>query len=175
MNYLSPIISESTRIPWTGTAIPPSCGFRLDYAHDSIEPFYLPNCPVRYKGLVTVEFAILVPILLWFMFVSLQYGWLLYNYAQVASAAGAGARFFVTLPTRGGSATSYGDTQAFVRNTAPKIGTNLAIATKVDGVSCTDATSITCQSALSKQGAVQATVTVTWSPIAPQSSQLKPA
>ena len=45
-------------------------------------------------GIVSVEFAIVSALLVYFLFGILQFGWLLNNYIMIENAVGAGARFF---------------------------------------------------------------------------------
>lgn len=140
-----------------------------------------PRSPVtqgmqRQHGIATVEFVLVVPVLIFLMFGIVQFGWLLNNYAKIANATASAGRFFAS---RVGSPTAKADT---LNNFNDSMGgmnnvitlANLSMVTAVAGVACTDATTPTCGEALTTASKVviasggsnwadqRATVAVTW-------------
>lgn len=140
-----------------------------------------PRSPVtqgkqRHHGIATVEFALVVPVLIFLMFGIVQFGWLLNNYAKIANATASAARFFasrVGSPTaKAETWTNFYDSMGGMDNVITRA--NLSMVTAVAGVACTDATSPTCGDALTTASKVviasgggnwadqRATVAVTW-------------
>lgn len=134
----------------------------------------------RQQGIATVEFTLVASVLVVLMFGVVQFGWLLNNYAKIASATASAARFFAT---RADSATASADTWSYFYNSMGGMdnvitrgnGTNgngsLSLVTGVAGQICTDATTPTCGDSLTTASKVvvnsdgsnqRVTVAVTW-------------
>lgn len=111
------------------------------------------------RGVVTVEFSFLLPVLLLILLGIAQFSWLVSNFIIVTHAASVGAH---QLASERGYSNPYSDTVASITNALGPIHAGINISASVNGVSCTSDS--TCQSALGTMAnapAAGSTVTVT--------------
>lgn len=111
------------------------------------------------RGVATVEFSFLLPVLLLILLGIAQFSWLIFNFIIVTHAASVGAHQFAS---ERGFSTPYSDTVSSVTNALGPIRTGISISTSVNGVSCTSDSA--CQTALGTMAnslAAGSTVTVT--------------
>jgi Flp pilus assembly protein TadG len=111
------------------------------------------------RGVVTLEFSLLLPVLLLILLGIAQFSWLFSNFIVVTHAASVGAHQFAA---ERGFSSPYSDTVASVTNALGPFHTGITISTSVNGVPC--ASDSACQSALGTMAnalAAGSTVTVT--------------
>jgi Flp pilus assembly protein TadG len=117
----------------------------------------------RQKGSVSVEMAIVAPVLILLALGIAQFAWMLASSMMVASAASAAAQNFAL---QRGTTTPYSSTQTQMTSSSTLLNTaNLTLVTSVGGTTCNSDT--TCSSALTGASGDAATVTVsyTFSPL----------
>lgn len=123
------------------------------------------------KGAALVEFALVVPLILYILVGILQFGWLVNSYIMLVNATDIGARFFAE---QASSSTANSGTLTQITTSASGLTGSLSITTSVNGTACNDST---CGAALTaNQGKVsQVTATYTFTPLVPASFYLLPA
>jgi Flp pilus assembly protein TadG len=97
----------------------------------------------RQHGGVSVEMALVTPVLLLMLFGIVQFGWLFNNYAIVTNAATIGAH---QLASERGYSTPYTDTKNAVLTETSTLGATPTITMSVGGTTCS--TDTACASAL---------------------------
>ncbi|HWB47729.1 MAG TPA: TadE family protein [Stellaceae bacterium] len=110
------------------------------------------------RGTVTIEFAIIAPVLLLLVLGTFQFGLVISNYVQLTNAVGAGTR---QLSLSRGDSSPYTDTVGVITGSSPSLSTSsLTITLSVNGTNCTNDS--TCSTALSNAAGQSATVTATY-------------
>ncbi|CAJ0822720.1 MULTISPECIES: TadE/TadG family type IV pilus assembly protein [Ralstonia] len=94
---------------------------------------------IRQRGAAAVEFALVALIFFGLLLGTVQFGWLLYNYVVLATAASTGAR---VLATQRGYSAPYTNTKSAILAAATSLGAQSTIASRmtitmsVGGASC---------------------------------------
>ena len=118
----------------------------------------LAGLPRNTRGNITIEFAIIAPVVLLLVLGTFQFGLVISNYVVLTDAVGMGAR---QLSLSRGSSTPRTDTVSAVTGATPSLTTaSITITTSVNGTTCT--TDTACQTALSSAAGQSATVTATY-------------
>jgi Flp pilus assembly protein TadG len=116
----------------------------------------------RQKGAALVEFAIILPLILYILVGILQFGWLINTYITLVDATEVGARFFAS---QAGSATANTNTKNQIKTAAPSLKPlNFVITTYVGVNSCIDPN---CGTALLAGQSGLSKVTVTYNNFTP--------
>jgi len=97
----------------------------------------------KQRGVATVEFAMLLPVLLLILVGIAQFSWLISNFILVTHAAGVGAH---QLASERGFSKPYSDTVSSVTSALGPLNTDITISTSVNGVPCSSDNA--CQTAL---------------------------
>jgi Flp pilus assembly protein TadG len=109
-------------------------------------------------GTVSIEFAIIAPVLLLLVLGTFQFGIVISNYVVLTDAVGTGAR---QLSLSRGDSTPYTDTQSAITGTASNLtASSITITMSVNGTSCTSDSA--CQTALSNAAGKSATVSASY-------------
>lgn len=111
------------------------------------------------RGVVTIEFSLLLPVLLLILLGIVQFSWMILNFIIVAYAASVGAH---QLASERGYSTPYSDTVSSITRALGPVRTGINISTSVNGAACTSDS--TCQAALGTMAnalVAGSTVTVT--------------
>jgi Flp pilus assembly protein TadG len=116
----------------------------------------------RESGAVTVEFSLVIPVLLLMLFGIAGFGMFFNNYILLTNAASVGARI---LASERGYSTPYSDTQAAIQQATTTMHSAPTITMTVGGTACTSDTS--CATALGTAtqpppSGTQATVSLTY-------------
>jgi len=122
-----------------------------------------------------VEFALILPLILYILVGILQVGWLLSDYMILTNATAVGARYFAG---QAGSTTANANTVSQVKAAASGLTlSSLTITTSVNGTACTDNSTPTCGTALinNKGSTANVAVSYTFTPIIISSLYAMPA
>lgn len=110
------------------------------------------------RGTVTIEFAVIAPVLLLLVLGTFQFGLVISNYVLLTNAVGAGARQLSL--SRGGSA-PYTDTVSVITGSSPTLTAgSITITLSVNGTTCNSDN--TCSTALTNAAGQSATVLATY-------------
>jgi Flp pilus assembly protein TadG len=110
------------------------------------------------QGTVTIEFAVIAPVLLLLVLGTFQFGIVISNYVLLTNAVGAGARQFAL--SRGDS-TPYTDTVSVITGSSPTLtAASITVTLSVNGTSCSNNSA--CSTALTSAAGQPATVAATY-------------
>jgi Flp pilus assembly protein TadG len=110
------------------------------------------------QGTVTIEFAVIAPVLLLLVLGTFQFGLVISNYVLLTNAVGAGARQF---SLSRGDTTPYTDTVSVITGSSPTLTSgSITVTLSVNGTSC--ANDSACSTALTNAAGQPATVAATY-------------
>jgi Flp pilus assembly protein TadG len=110
------------------------------------------------RGTVTIEFAVIAPVLLLLVLGTFQFGLVISNYVLLTNAVGAGARQFALSR---GATTPYADTVSVITGSSPTLtAANITVTLSVNGTSCSSNSA--CTTALTNAAGQPATVAASY-------------